>query len=317
MTTYVDSQGELLESEYNKMIANQEKINSAPYPTTDKGFVSKISHIEEITAEKEHLKTKYENFTKDVHKLQSPKFSFEIAFYVLLYILTAAGVVGYWSRREWIPWIASFLILCFTIPILFVIGLEASYALLSIDFCQTIGNSINSGTIPADSKGLGTYFSCPLKEARRGINTAIYEFSTSFNYLADEINKTLQANGTTLGIYKRNNSNFEEMKTNCTDNVKVTNGLNNMIDTNNILAGLLHMSACATADNSINYIEENFCHPLFHHMAYNILYYFIGVIGLIMLGVGLNKLITVMRRNAAHALRGNKKFNDELEDDDM
>ena len=52
-------------------------------------------------------------------------------------------------------------------------------------------------------------------------------------------------------------------------------------------------------------------------MAYNILYYFIGVIGLIMLGVGLNKLITVMRRNAAHALRGNKKFNDELEDDDM
>ena len=165
MTTYVDSQGELLESEYNKMIANQEKINSAPYPTTDKGFVSKISHIEEITAEKEHLKTKYENFTKDVHELQSPKFSFEIAFYVLLYILTAAGVVGYWSRREWIPWIASFLILCFTIPVLFVIGLEASYALLSIDFCQTIGNSINSGTIPADSKGLGTYFSCPLKEA--------------------------------------------------------------------------------------------------------------------------------------------------------
>ena len=108
---------------------------------------------------------------------------------------------------------------------------------------------------------------------------------------------------------------LEEMKTNCTGNVKLTNGLNNMIDTNNILAGLLHMSACATADNSINYIEENFCHPLFHHMAYNILYYFIGVIGLIMLGVGLNKLITVMRRNAAHALRGNKKFNDELEDD--
>ena len=43
MTTYVDSQRELLESEYNKMIANQDKINSAPYPTTDKGFVSKIS----------------------------------------------------------------------------------------------------------------------------------------------------------------------------------------------------------------------------------------------------------------------------------
>ena len=66
MTTYVDSQGELLESEYNKMIANQEKINSAPYPTTDKGFVSKISHIEEITAEKEHLKTKLDTYNQNL-----------------------------------------------------------------------------------------------------------------------------------------------------------------------------------------------------------------------------------------------------------
>ena len=50
-------------------------------------------------------------------------------------------------------------------------------------------------------------------------------------------------------------------------------------------------------------------------MKYNILFNFIGVIGLLVLGIGLNKLIMIMRKNAITALRGNKKLNDEDDDD--
>ena len=304
-----------METVFTKMTENQAKLEADIYPTTNPGYTTKISYIDEITTEKNTLRDKYTSFASDVQKIQSPKYTFEICFLAIFILLSIVGIIGYWSRREWIPWAMSFLLLCFTVPVLYVIGLETTYAFLSIDFCQTIGNSITSGITPTDTKGLGTYFSCPSKETARSINTAIYELSTSFNVIADELNQTLVAKGDTLGNGKRNNTRFEELKANYTDNATIISGLNNLVLTNNILAGLLYMSSCATADNTINYIEEQFCYPLVDYMQYNILFNFIGVIGLLVLGIGLNKLIMIMRKNATTALRGNKKLNNEDDDD--
>ena len=95
----------------------------------------------------------------------------------------------------------------------------------------------------------------------------------------------------------------------------IRSGLDCLITTNELLAELLYMSKCTPAEKNINYIEEAMCHQIFKHFGYFVLYYFIGVIGLIILGVGFNKLILVLRKLQKTSVRGNKQFKDEFGDD--
>ena len=93
---------------------------------------------------------------------------------------------------------------------------------------------------------------------------------------------------------------------------------NIFININYILAGLLSMTSCLTAKNSINYIEENYCYANHDYMFKNIIFTVCSGLGFIITAIGINKLIIVMKNRYMHALRGKKEFNTDIitEDDD-
>ena len=97
-----------METVFTKMTENQAKLGADIYPTTNPGYTTKISYIDEITTEKNTLRDKYTSFASDVQKIQSPKYTFEICFLAIFILLSIVGIIGYWSRREWIPWAMSY-----------------------------------------------------------------------------------------------------------------------------------------------------------------------------------------------------------------
>ena len=298
----------------------EQKLQSQKIPDLDdSNYKDTVYHFEDIKKDADDLSNKLEGFKKDLEKIQKGKFSFEVSYFIIIPILIGVGIISFWLRREYIPWIASFLLFCFVIPICYTEGLECVYLRLSSDFCQSISNSIVSGITPTSAKGLGTYLSCPLKEARRYINTAIYEMSLSFDTLYNYTDTNWVFNYTTFGIdvEKRDVRGLEQLKGNLTsDNETLSLAIDKMIDTDEILGGLLSLSSCYYGESIINYAEETMCHPIFHHMWYHIIFTFFALLGVIIAGVGINKFIIVMRQMAKSALRGNKKFNDELEFDE-
>ena len=121
-----------------------------------------------------YFEEKYSNFDEDLYKIQKHKYHFQISSLVLFIIISLIGISGYWLRREYIPRIESLLLLILSALVFVIAELETTYTFLSIDFCSSIGNSIISGIVPSENKGIGTYFSCPSKEAMRTISTAMY-----------------------------------------------------------------------------------------------------------------------------------------------
>ena len=85
---------------------------------------------------------------------------------------------------------------------------------------------------------------------------------------------------------------------------------------NYIIAGLLSMTSCFTARNSINFIEEKYCYKNHAYMFRNVIFDMISAIGFIIMSVGLNKLIVTMKNHYARALRGKKEFNTDIINDD-
>ena len=259
---------------------------------------------------------------------------------VLFIIISIVGVAGYWVRREYIPWIASIILLLLSIPVFAMAGLETTYTFLSIDFCSSIGNSIISGITPSEDKGIGTYLSCPSKEAMRSISTAIYQYIISFDYLYNQVEQIFNDddytmfNDFSLGTDKRNNTYFQELYnrikdyqiTNSSDDKRdkekyrrkkvVLNDLKSFGILNVLLAGLLSMTSCYTAKNSINYIEEKYCYKNHAYMFRNVIFDTLAALGFVIISVGLNKLIITMRTHFARALRGKKEFNTDIINDD-
>jgi hypothetical protein len=157
-------------------------------------------------------------------------------------------------------------------------------------------------------KGIGVYVSCPSKNTQVMINTAKYELGNSFNKVIEQVNKTVlsinadEVSG--LGVYRRNNSHFKYLADKVYVNeTNAKNGLYALYHTNDILQGLDALSLCQCADDSINYLEEKFCYGNVSLQFSNLIYYFIGIFGLFLLSVGLNKLIVML--NPAY-LRLNK-----------
>ena len=331
MMDYVKEQKNIMKKIFKETLDNKGILDKLV--ENDKNVDTNIYGLDLI--EKAHLdiEKKLNNFDKDLYKIQRHKFNFQIAVLVLFIIISLFGVAGYWIRKYYIPWIASILLLLFAAPVFIIAGLETTYTFLSIDFCGSIGNSVISGIIPSDNKGLGTYLSCPPKETMRIISTDAYDYIANFDYLYNETefifsNRTWLKN-LTLGTDKRNNDYFKELyekvdKIELPTNISikrpddeekknlVLRNLKCFGIMNVIMAGLLSMTSCFTARNSINFIEEKYCYNNHGYMFRNVIFDMISAIGFIITSVGLNKLIKTMETRYAKVYRGKKEFNDDI-----
>ena len=332
MMDYVLKQKELMNNIYKETIDNQNFL--IKLMKDDESINPNIYGLDLINSAKVDLAKKYDNFERDLYSIQKHKFRFQISTLILFIIISVVGVAGYWIRRDYIPLIASMLLLLFAAPVFVMAGLETTYTFLSIDFCSSIGNSIISGIVPSEDKGLGTYLSCPPKETLRSISTAVYEYIANFDYLWNETktiinNNDWLKNNITLGEDKRNNTCFERLYSkvknitptgNNTDRYRnkeiVMRNFECFKVMNLVIAGLLSMTSCYTSRNSINYIEEQYCYENHGYMFRNVIFDMISALGFIIMSIGLNKLIVTMRRKYAKALRGKKEFNDDVINDD-
>ena len=230
------------------------------------------------------------------------------------------------------------LLLLLAAPVFSMAGLETTYTFLSIDFCSSIGNSIISDIVPSENKGIGTYLSCPSKETMRTISTAIYQYIVSYDNLYSKTEEYIKEinffNFETLGEDKRNNSHFEELYEQTLNpkfpdayteeekkqGQKIVNIIQRNLKSfgimNVIMAVLLSMTSCYTAKNSINYIEEKYCHKNHAYMFRNVIFDMVSALGFIIISIGLNKLIITMKSHFARALRGKKEFNTDIIDED-
>ena len=338
MMDYVEEQQDLLNGIYKETFKNQKELQDI---LKDEPNVNVSMYREDLIRQtNQELNDKYQNFHDDLYKIQKHKFRFQVSSLVLFIIISIVGVAGYWVRREYIPWIASIILLLLSIPVFVMAGLETTYTFLSIDFCSSIGNSIISGITPSEDKGIGTYLSCPSKEAMRSISTAIYQYIISFDYLYNQVEQIFNDddytmfNDFSLGTDKRNNTYFQELYnrikdyqiTNSSDDKRdkekyrrkkvVLNDLKSFGILNVLLAGLLSMTSCYTAKNSINYIEEKYCYKNHAYMFRNVIFDTLAALGFVIISVGLNKLIITMRAHFARALRGKKEFNTDIINDD-
>ena len=339
MMDYVKEQKELMESIYKETFKNKDAIVEIFKGDTDPNV--NVSLYGESLIKESHkiLIEKMENFNKDLYKIQKHKFRFQVASLILFLIISLVGIARYRVRREYIPWIASLLLLILAAPVFGMAGLETTYTFLSIDFCSSIGNSIISGIIPSENKGIGTYLSCPSKETMRTISTAIYQYVVTYDYLFNKTDyyakeRTWLRIEEGLGEDKRNNTYFKQLydivsgidKIDIDENDKkgdedqilelVKRNLKSFGVMNVLMAGLLSMTSCYTAKNSINYIEEKYCYKNHAYMFRNVIFDTIAAIGFIVISVGLNKLIITMRSHFAKSLRGKKEFNTDIIDDD-
>ena len=335
MLDKVSEQKDLMEKIYEEVIHNKNYCTDNKKPNF--GVDLSIYGEDIIDKDYKELQKKLENFQTDLKSIQVHKFNFQICSLVFFIILSIFGISGYWARREFMPLIASISLLMFAAPVFIIAGLETTYTFLSIDFCSTIGNSIISGITPSENRGLGTYLSCPSKETMRTISTAIYQYILSFDSLHNTTKNNISGDTffsvLDIGTDKRNNSYFKELSENLskieiiTDNelerdraeekrnyLKIA--LDILININYILAGLLSMTSCLTAKNSINYIEEFYCYENHGYLFRNVIFSVIAGIGFIITAAGINKLIIVMRNRYAKALRGKKEFNTDIINED-
>ena len=338
MITEVKRQKELMKKIYEDDILGNKQLAEKDMKSTFNIDVSLYGE-DIIKKDFDQLQTKLDNFENDLNRIQKHKYNYQISSLVLFIIISAVGVCGYWLRRDYMPLTASILLLLLAAPISAMAGLETTYTFLSVDFCSTIGNSIISGITPSEDTGLGSYLSCPSKETMRTISTAIYQYIINFDALYEKTSFNISHNEyfsvLNLGSDKRDNDHFRELVKNAslveitTNNTlertrnellrkDLMHAFNIFININYILAGLLSMTSCLTAKNSINLIEQDYCYENHDYMFNNIVFSVLTGLGFIITSAGINKLIIVMRNRYARALRGKKEFNTDIitEDDD-
>ncbi len=88
--------------------------------------------------------------------------------------------------------------------------MEASYAVVGIDFCQNTRQIMLTQFYPAKDHGVGTYMTCPSNEAKKALNTAIFQITETFNYLYSDASEAILPHDDEFGKYpKRNNSYYK------------------------------------------------------------------------------------------------------------
>lgn len=272
------------------------------------------------------LVQKLENFSDDLGSRQKHKFRYQVCVYIIFILLSVVGLLGYYVRRAYLPWTAHILLLLFGASVFIIAGIETSNLFLSVEFCASIGNTIVSDFFPNENKGIGTYFSCPSKDTMRGISTAVYQMVQSFNYIYENVgnnSEVLEEYSMVLGTQKRNQTHFntllKNLKSSSMDDKykkEYMKQIGSLMTLNNLMAGLLTMNGCRAAKNIIYYIEENYCYSNQYYIAGNIIAGWVSAFGFILVAIGLNKFITVMRFYFAKSLRGKKQFNEDVIDED-
>lgn len=313
--SYEEAQIIQIQSIYDQMIFNETALKEDPYKEIS--IQTTISNIKAIEKNHNEQKEKLITFASNINTIQNPKFNYEISYLFFVYALGLLGIGSYFLKKGLITWTISFAIFVLTIPAIVILGLNCTYLILSIDFCQNIGKSIIQKQIPSDSTALGVYISCPSSETMKYLRIAMYEYSNSFNNIHNDLNSKLNLIGDSLPTGKRDNEGFTTLKEKYNTDKVLTSGLNSLIYTNNILAPILSQLSCQTAYSSINYIEEHFCKGAMDNLFLAIMIQMAGIIGTIILAIGLNKMIVVLNYKSSIALRGNKKYKDELYDEDL
>ena len=282
-----------------------QKIN---YTTENPDYTTNIYKYENIKNESILYSEKALFFANRSYDKESSRYSYQIACIILIPVLTIISLICFRLKKSPIVLLTSIILFALIIPALVILGLNLAYFLLSIDICKDVNKYISSHSRPSMEKGIGVYLSCPSKNTQVMINTAKYELGNSFNTVIEQVNKTIlskqldEVSG--LGVFRRNNTHFKYLADKVFVNeTNVKNGLYALYHTNDILQGLDALSLCQCADDSINYLEEQFCYGNISLQFSNLIYYFIGIFGLFLLSVGLNKLIVML--NPAY-LRLNK-----------
>lgn len=190
-----------------------------------------------------------------------------------------------------------------------------------------------SGMYKTKGKGIGNYITCPSSTAKRALNTAIFQMTESFNTIYQETYDIIISRKPEFETYsKRDNNYYKELidgirdenwtkSVNDTESLKdkvfVLDNLVNLIDYNHILGDLKSIASCQSAENAVNGIEASYCVDNFGRAVWSILCYLIGILGIVLLAVGFNKVILIIDRNAKKSLRGNKKYQgDDLDDEE-
>jgi hypothetical protein len=240
---------------------------------------------------------KAQAFSDEAFNAESSRYSYELACIVLIPLLTIGVIVSYKFKKAYIVLAISLILFALMIPACVILGLNTSYFLLSIDICKDINKYISSDVSPYAEKGIGVYISCPSKTTQVKINTAKYELSNSFNKIINEVNNTIinKYEDETIGIYRRNNTHFKHLaETKYINDTNLYKGLYAVYYTNDVLQGLSALSECQAANNVINFSEEKFCYSNIAMQFNNLIYYFIGTVGLLILAIGSNKLIVLL-----------------------
>ena len=195
-----------------------------------------------------------------------------------------------------------------------------------------------SSMYKAKDKGIGTYISCPSSDAKRALNTAIFQMTETFNVIYSELSDVINLRKSDFFEHSKRDNNYykqliDEIRDEnwtITDNetdpqrdlpekdrkYALTN-LPHLIDYNHILGDLKSIASCQSAENAVNGIEASYCVDNFGNAAWSICFYMVGILGVILLAVGFNKLILIIDRNAKKSLRGNKKYQgDDLDEDE-
>jgi hypothetical protein len=217
-------------------------------------------------------------------------------------LITISSLIAFGFKKPTVVLLLGLLLFAMTIPSFIILGLDVSYFLLSIDYCKDINKYMTSSALIVD-RGLGYFISCPSKTAQFNINTARYELSTSFENLYKNINQLLideMGVKEGLGPYKRFNNRYYKLLNDNKfpeDKVYIARGLQMLIETNDILRNLEAMGQCQAARNVINFGEDHFCHRNIGFQFSNLIFLFFGILSVIILSIGINKLTVLLNPN--------------------
>lgn len=294
------------------MAAEQKSLAGLNYQPNVSDYTTTIYSYDTIKKEAEVRYANATGFATEIQNSESSRHSYEIACIVIIPLLTIGALVAYFFKKSWIILTISIILFAFIAPACVILGLNTSYFLVSIDFCQDINKYITSDSSPIAHRGIGMYLSCPAKPVQIMINTAKYELGHSFDNVINSINNTLitkYKEPIGIGYYKRNNSQFIAYAKKYENDTDLVKGLNSLVYTNDILQNLTALSDCQMADDAINYTEETFCYENIKYEFNNLFFYFIGTVGLVLLTIGVNKLIVLL---SPAYLKLNKKNGMEL-----
>ena len=182
------------------------------------------------------------------------------------------------------------------IPILVIQGYGYSFFNASIDMCQDVKNILDKNIEPKFGSGIGYFITCPAKEIRKNIYSTKFILSKSYDILYDDLNqKVLPEMAQGLARKKRNNTYLNAIKDNFQQNKTISDGLETLINFNNMLIGLESLGVCEYAKNCINFIEENYCYMNLKAQQDAFIYYALGSFGVLIVSIALNKLSVFTR----------------------